>query len=136
SPIIQLRAEVCAFERIRVIVIRAGARCVELVPKYVVIKSAVGPGKRGISVLGSIVSGIGSETQLGNWRIANTAPRLHNASHRVRAIKSALRTAQKFDTVFFEERKSAEIECAARVIDRDSIHDHFVVAGIASAHEQ
>ena len=47
-----------------------------------------------------------------------------------------MRAAEELHAVGFGERKRAEVESAAGFVDGDAIDDHFVVVGIAAAHEQ
>ena len=135
-PVGQLHADVPALQRVRVVVVRTLTHGVELVAEQVVVEAAIGAGERCISVRRAQVSAVRAETQFGNGRAAGAGKDLHHAGHGVGAVERALRAANELQTVRSGQGKHAEVEDSAGIVDGNTVHNHFVVGGLAAAHEQ
>src|SRR5258706_3559590 len=82
------------------------------------------------------VSSIRAKPQLRSPSTAGAGKRLQRTCHRVATVKRALRPANKLDAVELLDWHNSEVEGAAYIIHRDSIHDELVVTGFAASHEQ
>ena len=85
---------------------------------------------------GAVVATVSAEDHLRHAAVARASPKLHNAGHGVGAVQSAFRAAHKLQPIHASQRGHAKIKSSAGVVHRNAIHDHFVVARVATAHEQ
>ena len=85
---------------------------------------------------GAVVATVSAEDHLRHAAVARASPKLHNAGHGVGAVQSAFRAAHKLQPIHASQRGHAKIKSSAGVVYRNAIHDHFVVARVATAHEQ
>ena len=112
------------------------ARGIELVAEKVVIEAAARAGDISVTVGGAVVAAVSAEDHLRHAAVARASPKLHNAGHGVGAVQSAFRAAHKLQPIHASQRGHAKIKSSAGVVYRNAIHDHFVVARVATAHEQ
>ena len=78
--------------------------------------------------MGSIeVAAVGAEAQFGRVTAAGLRPDLDYAGHGVGSVKSALRPADKFQTLRLLQRHDSKIECSARVVYGNTVNDDLVV---------
>src|SRR5258708_6751191 len=134
--LIESEAQICALERVGVIVVQPLAAGVELIAKDVVVEAAVRTGQGCITVFGAVIAGVGAEAEFGNGRAAGAGPHLNYARHRVGTVECALRAAQELQAAGFGERKSAEVNGSSGLSHADTIDNHFVVIGIAAANKE
>ena len=85
---------------------------------------------------GREVSAIGAEAEFRGTSAAGAGKDLNHAGHGIGAVECALCAAEKLHAVGFGERKRAEVESSSGLVDGDAIDHHFVVIGLATAHEK
>src|ERR1700723_1071384 len=132
----QRHSYICALQRIRIRVVYTLAISVELVGEGVVVEASAGTCEGCVTVGSSEISSVSAETEFWDWSAAGARPDLYDAGHGIGAIESALGSADKFETIGLLQGESAEIECAAGLVDGDAVDDHFVVSGVAAADEE
>src|ERR1700686_5169431 len=81
GPIVERRADIRTFERIRVRVVNFRAISIELAAEQVVVEAAASPGQRSVSSRRREISAVRAKSKFGHRSTADTRPDLHHADH-------------------------------------------------------